>query len=93
MSIQTFKSKGLKKLFEEDDRSKVSADIVNKLLRSLDALDAATVSSDLNLPGFWLHQLKGNRKGTWAIDISGNWRLTFKFQDGDAFDVDLEDYH
>lgn len=93
MSIQTFKSKGLKKLFEEDDRSKVSADIVNKLLRSLDALDAATVSSDLNLPGFRLHQLKGNRKGTWAIDISGNWRLTFKFQDGDAFDVDLEDYH
>ncbi len=51
------------------------------------------VMSDLNLPGFRLHQLKGDRRGTWAIDISGNWRLAFKFQDGDALDVNLEDYH
>ena len=93
MGIQTFKSKALKKLFDEGDASGVSGDIADKLLRRLDTLDAATIISDLNLPGFRLHQLKGDRRGTWAIDISGNWRLTFKFQDGDALDVNLEDYH
>ena len=93
MAIQTFKSKALKKLFDEGDASGVSGDIADRLLRRLDTLDAATVISDLNLPGFRLHQLKGDRRGTWAIDISGNWRLTFKFQDGDASDVNLEDYH
>ena len=93
MAIQTFKSKALKKLFEEGDASGVSGDIADRLLRRLDRLDAATVIRDLNLPGFRLHQLKGDRRGTWAIDLSGNWRLTFKFQDGDALDVNLEDYH
>jgi len=93
VAIQTFKSKALKKLFDEGDASGVSGDIADRLLRRLDTLDAATVISDLNLPGFRLHQLKGDRRGTWAIDISGNWRLTFKFQDGDASDVNLEDYH
>lgn len=93
MAIQTFKSKALKKLFEEGDVSGVSGDIADRLLRRLDTLDAATAVSDLNLPGFRLHQLKGDRRGTWAIDISGNWRLTFKFQDEDALDVNLEDYH
>jgi proteic killer suppression protein len=93
VAIQTFKSKALKKLYEKGDASGVSGDIADKLLRRLDTLDAATVISDLNLPGFRLHQLKGDRRGTWAIDISGNWRLTFKFQDGDALEVNLEDYH
>jgi proteic killer suppression protein len=93
VAIQTFKSKALKKFFEEGDASGVSGDIADRLLRRLDRLDAASVVSDLNLPGFRLHQLKGDRRGTWAIDLSGNWRLTFKFQDGDAWDVNLEDYH
>lgn len=93
MPIQTFKSKALKKLFDGGDASGVSGDIADRLLRRLDTLDAATVIGDLNLPGFRLHQLKGERRGTWAIDVNGNWRLTFKFQDEDALDVNLEDYH
>ena len=59
----------------------------------LDYLDAATTISDLDLPGYKLHQLKGDRKGVWSIHVSGNWRLTFTFRDGEAFDVALEDYH
>jgi proteic killer suppression protein len=47
----------------------------------------------MNLPGYRLHQLKGNRIGTWSVTVSGNWRATFRFEGEDAFDVDLEDYH
>jgi proteic killer suppression protein len=47
----------------------------------------------MNLPGYRLHELKGERKGTWSVTVSGNWRLTFAFSDGHAYDVDLEDYH
>lgn len=47
----------------------------------------------MNLPGWKLHQLKGLRKGTWVVSVSGNWRITFRFEGGDAYDVDLEDYH
>jgi len=47
----------------------------------------------MNLPGWKLHQLKGGRKGTWAVNVSGNWRITYRFEGGDAYDVELEDYH
>lgn len=59
----------------------------------LDRLNAAAVVEDMDLPGFHLYQLKGDRKGTWSIRVSGNWRITFRFESGDAYDVDLEDYH
>jgi toxin HigB-1 len=59
----------------------------------LDALDAAKVVQDLNLPGFDLHELKGNRRGSWAMSVTGNLRITFSFQNGEARGVDLEDYH
>ncbi|MDQ3687321.1 MAG: type II toxin-antitoxin system RelE/ParE family toxin, partial [Acidobacteriota bacterium] len=49
--------------------------------------------SDVDLPGYRLHELKGDRKGTWSLTVSGNWRITFTFSEGDAYDVDLEDYH
>jgi len=56
-------------------------------------LETAENLEDMDLPGLGLHQLKGNRKGTWAVKVSGNWRITFKIQSGDAFDVNYEDYH
>ncbi len=56
-------------------------------------LDMAKHPSDVNLPGYRLHPLKGDLKGMWSVTISGNWRVTFRFEDGDAFDVDLTDYH
>jgi len=91
--ITTFKHKGLKKLFEDGTSRGIAQDLVAKATRRLDAVNAAVVVTDLNLPGFDLHELKGNRAATWSIKISGNWRITFRFENGDAQDVDLEDYH
>jgi proteic killer suppression protein len=59
----------------------------------LDRLDASEGARDMNLPGFRLHQLRGQRAGTWAASVSANWRLTFRFEGEDAVDVDYEDYH
>ncbi len=59
----------------------------------LTALDTATTIEDMDIPGFRLHSLKGKRSGVWAIDVSGNWRLTFRFEDGQVHDLDYEDYH
>jgi len=61
--------------------------------RQLDALHSASQVSEMDVPGWELHELRGNRKGTWAVKVSGNWRITFRFQAGNAHDVDLEDYH
>ena len=61
--------------------------------RMLDRLDASVVPEDMDLPGFKFHELKGKRKGIYAVSVSGNWRITFKFDGEGAFDVDLEDYH
>ena len=61
--------------------------------RMLDRLDAAVVPEDMDLQGFKFHELKGKRKGIYAVSVSGNWRITFKFDGEGAFDVDLEDYH
>ena len=57
------------------------------------ALDTATCIADMDLPGFRLHRLKGDRKGLWAIDVSRNWRIVFSFEGGNVFAVDYEDYH
>lgn len=59
----------------------------------LAALETATVLEDINLPGFRMHQLKGKMRDLWAIDVSKNWRITFKFQEGDVYIVNYEDYH
>jgi len=59
----------------------------------LSALDTASLIDDMDLPGFSLHPLKGKRIGEWAIDVSGNWRITFRFEDGDAHVLNYEDYH
>ena len=69
------------------------ADQVRRLADVLGHLDTAIRPSDLDLPGYRFHALKGNLKGMWSVTVSGNWRVVFRFVDGDAFDVDLTDYH
>lgn len=91
--IRTFRHKGLRQLFETGRSRAVAADLQKRLIRQLDFLNRAVSPADMNLPGYRLHELKGERKGTWSVTVSGNWRLTFTFSEGDAFDVDLEDYH
>ncbi len=91
--IQTFGHKGLRELFERGSHRGVGAALAGRITRLLDRLDAAAVVEDMDLPGFHLHQLKGHRKGTWSIRVSGNRRITFRFESGDAYDADLEDYH
>jgi proteic killer suppression protein len=91
--IESFRHKGLKVLFEDNDRSKVNADAADRLRLILAALDAAGKVEDMNQPTFRLHPLKGARKGTWAVKVYANWRVTFRFADGRASHVDLEDYH
>lgn len=91
--IRTIKHRGLKRLFEQGDPSKVRADQLKRIRDVLAHLDRAVEWSDIDLPGYRLHRLKGNLKGHWSVTISGNWRITFRFEDGEALDVDLVDYH
>ena len=91
--IESFKHKGLKRLFERGDRSQIGADIVDKVERILTALDAAKTPHALDLPGYRLHHLKGDLKGFWSVTVRANWRIIFRFADGDAQDVNLSDYH
>lgn len=91
--IQTFRHRGLRQLYVRGDSSKVRADQADRIALALADLDSASKPSDLDLPGYQLHPLKGNRRGYWSISISANWRIVFRFEDGDAYDVDLIDYH
>jgi proteic killer suppression protein len=91
--IRSFQHKGLKRLFEDDDSRGVNAEHVEKLLDILDALDTAKTVADMDLPGFRLHPLKGELKGSWAVTVRANWRVVFRFADGEALDVDYIDYH
>ncbi len=91
--IETFRHKGLRLLFEDDDGRKLKADQLNRLRLILSALNAVETVEDMNQPTFRLHPLKGDRKGWWAVTVRANWRVTFRFAQGHAHDVDLEDYH
>ena len=91
--IRSFRHRGLKRMYERGDASRVGPDLANRVALALADLDDAIKPSDLDLPGYRLHPLKGDLKGYWSISISGNWRVTFRFEDGDAYDVDLTDYH
>lgn len=91
--IETFRHKGLKKLYEQDDRSGIRPDFAGKIERILTRLDEAAEPQDMDLPGFRLHPLKGNFKGFWAVTVSANWRVVFRMEGGAAQDVDLIDYH
>ena len=91
--IRSFKHKGLDRYFRKSERKGINAKQEPRIRRILDRLDAATTPADMNLPGYDFHGLKGERKGSYAVSVSGNVRITFKFASGDAFDVNLEDYH
>ena len=91
--IKSFKHKGLKKFYETGSRQGIQAQHASKLRMQLAALDSARVLDDLDIPGYRFHELKGNRKGIWSISVSGNWRVTFEFIDGNIFIVNYEDYH
>lgn len=91
--IESFQHKGLKLLFEEDDRRKVNAEHADRLRLILSTLDVADIVEDMNQPTFRLHQLKGDLQSFWAVTVRANWRIIFRFADGHAYDVDLVDYH
>ena len=78
-------------MYERGDPSRVRADQADRIALALADLDDARKPSDLALPGYRLHPLKGDRNGFWSISISGNWRVVFRFDDGDAHDVELVD--
>jgi proteic killer suppression protein len=86
--IKSFKHKGLEVFFYTGKKKGIRPEQANRLERILDRLNAATDVKDMNYPGSNLHQLKGNKKGQYAVSVSGNWRIFFKFIDGDAYIVD-----
>ena len=91
--IKHFKHKGLENFFLAGSNAGINADHAKRLRLILGRLHASTSPRDMNLPGLHLHELKGDRKGTWSIRVSGNWRITFEFEGQDAVNVNYEDYH
>jgi proteic killer suppression protein len=91
--IQSFRHKGLRKLFETGSTAGVQAGHAKRLRMQLAALDTAHSIEDMDVPGFALHPLKGSMRGRWAVSVNGNWCLTFEFKDGNAYVLDYEDYH
>ena len=91
--IKSFRHKGLKLLFEEDDPHKVHSECVPKIARILQNLDEASEPAAMNLPGFKLHRLKGELADFWAVWVTGNWRVIFRFNGENAVDVAFVDYH
>ena len=91
--IRSFRSKALRRLAERGDASKLSVPNVRRVEAILARLEGAITPEDMNLPGYRFHGLKGRDKGRYAVDASGNWRITFGWDGRNAVDVDLEDYH
>ncbi len=91
--IRTFKHKGLERFFKKSDHRGIIAKTEERTERMLDRLDAVARPEDMNIPGYKFHPLSGDRKGTYAVTVTGNWRITFRFDGIDAIDVNLEDYH
>ncbi|MDP6173833.1 MAG: type II toxin-antitoxin system RelE/ParE family toxin [Rhodospirillales bacterium] len=91
--IESFRHKGLQLLFEKGDRRRVQPKFAGKAERILAHLEEASEIGNMNLPGFRLHRLRGNLAGYWAVTVSGNWRIVFRFEAGRANDVDLTGTH
>ena len=91
--IRRFTHRGLERFYRTGSKAGIQAKHVDRLRLILSNLDQADSAEQMDLPGLGLHQLKGDRKGTWAVRVSGNWRVTFRFTDGDADIVHYEDYH
>ena len=90
---ESFRHKGLKRLFEQDDGRLLPQDMVERIRDILTLLDAASAIEDMNRPSLKLHPLKGKLSGYWAVTVRANWRIVFRFDEGTAFDVDFLDYH
>jgi proteic killer suppression protein len=91
--IRSFKHRGLKRLYEDGDGRGIRPDLLDTVERILTVLDGATTPHALNIPRYRLHALKGDLKGLWSVTVRANWRITFRFEGTDAFDVELIDYH
>ena len=91
--IHSFKSRALKRFYEKGDTSKLPPSQVPKIRVILGRLDAASDLRDMNVPGYDLHKLTGNLKGLFAVTVTGDYRIIFKFEKGEAYDVDYSDYH
>jgi len=91
--IKSFSHKGLERFFLRGTKAGIQPQHADKLSDILDILHAATAIKDVNFPGSNLHPLKPKKDGVWAVDVSGNWRITFGFEDGEAYGVDYKDYH
>jgi proteic killer suppression protein len=94
MAITSFRSRALRRLFENDDRRGISGRHVERVRDILLALDQAVRIDYMDAyPGWRLHPLKGELRGFWSVSVSGNWRVIFRFDNGKVYDVDLVDYH
>jgi len=91
--IKSFRHKGIERFFKKDDARGINVKHGPRIRRILDLIEQAASVQQLNIPGMHLHPLKFDRKGGWAMTVSGNWRITFRFVGEDATDLNLEDYH
>ena len=91
--IRSIRHRGLRRLYEDNDPRGVMAEHAENLRDILARLDAARVVTDMDLPGFRLHPLRGTLRGYWAVTVRANWRVIFRFADGEASEVDYVDYH
>jgi proteic killer suppression protein len=91
--IRSFKHRGLKRLYQRGDASGIRPDLLETVDRILTLLDSATVPRSLDLPRYRLHPMKGDLRGFWSVTVRANWRIIFRFEGNDAFDVELIDYH
>ena len=91
--IKRFKHRGLEKFFLNGTRAGIQAAQANRIRLILGRLHASQAAHDMALPGLYLHELTGKRRGIWAVRVSGHWRITFRFDGVAAVDVDYEDYH
>jgi proteic killer suppression protein len=91
--IGSIRHKGLKRLYEDGDPRGIGANLRKRVSEILSVLDAAESVEEADIPGYRLHSLSGDRQGYWSVKVTGNWRIIFRFQDGYAEDVNLEDYH
>jgi proteic killer suppression protein len=91
--IRSFRSKALRQFARTGDARKLSVQNPQRIARILLQLDEAEKPDEMNIPGYRFHHLRGDQKGRYAVEASGNWRITFGWDGEDAIDVDLEDYH
>lgn len=91
--IKNFKHKGLEQFFTKDIRRLLDIKDLPRITRILDRLDTAVLVNDMNIPGWDLHELKGDRKGIWSVAVRKNWKISFRFENGNAYEVNFEDYH